>query len=33
MRSRRSVTLQPTGQPSRILKPAIEVFALVMTGF
>ena len=33
MRSRRSVTLQPIGQPSRILKPAIDLRALVTTGF
>ena len=33
MRSRRSVTMQPIGQPSRILKPATDLRALVTTGF
>jgi hypothetical protein len=33
MRSRRSVTLQPIGMPSRSLNWAIDFFALVMTGF
>jgi len=33
MRSSRSVTLQPIGQPSRILKPAIDLRDLVTTGF
>ena len=32
MRSPRSVTLQPMGMPSRILKPAIEFLARVITG-
>ena len=32
MRSRRSVTLQPMGQPSRILKPATDLRARVTTG-
>ena len=32
MRAPRSVTLQPMGMPSRILKPAIDFFARVMTG-
>ena len=33
MRALRSVTLQPIGRPSRILKPAIAFFASVFTGF
>ena len=33
MRSRRRVTLQPIGMPSRSLNCAIDFFALVMTGF
>ena len=33
MRSRRSVTLQPIGMPSRSLNCAIDFFALVITGF
>ena len=33
MRSRRSVTLQPIGMPSRSLKPAIDFLARVITGF
>ncbi len=32
MRLLRSVTLQPIGQPSRTLNPAIEFLALVATG-
>ena len=32
MRSPRSVTLQPMGMPSRILKPAIEFLARVTSG-
>ena len=32
MRSRRSVTLQPMGKPSRILKPASDLRAFVTTG-
>ena len=33
MRSRRSVTLEPIGMPSRSLKVAIELRDLVTTGF
>ena len=33
MRSRRKVTLQPIGMPSRSLNWAIDFLALVMTGF
>ncbi len=33
MRTPRSVTMQPIGTPSRILKPAIAFFDLVTTGF
>ena len=33
MRSRRRVTLQPIGMPSRSLNCAIDFFALVITGF
>ena len=33
MRAERSVTLQPIGRPSRILKPAIAFLATVFTGF
>ena len=32
MRSRRKVTLQPIGMPSRSLNWAIDFFALVITG-
>ena len=32
MRAPRSVTLQPIGMPSRSLKPAIDFFALVISG-
>ena len=32
MRSPRSVTLQPMGMPSRILKPAIDLVARVIAG-
>ena len=32
MRSPRRVTLQPMGMPSRILKPAIEFLARVISG-
>ena len=33
MRSRRRVTLQPIGMPSRSLNCAIDFFAFVTTGF
>jgi len=33
MLSRRKVTLQPIGMPSRNLKPAIAFLAIVTTGF
>ena len=33
MRTPRSVTMQPMGTSSRILKPAIAFFDLVTTGF
>ena len=33
MRAPRRVTMQPTGKPARTLKLAIEVRALVTTGF